>query len=307
MKLKTTLKKKRWWQDRNLMFYSILMAFPVIQFLVFYVGVNMNSILMAFQRIDVKNDAVTWTLSTIKTAFQSMTGSPELISVLVVSVISWLLLTVIGTSLGLFFSYYIYKKLPLSGAFRVILFLPSIMSAIVMATIFQFFVERAIPAIAMQFFDMKMMGLLENPETRFTSIMVYNILMGFGANVLMYTNSMSGVSQEMVEASELDGATTFQEFWYVTMPSIYPTLTMFMITGVALIFTNQLNLFSFYGVNAPGAVQTYGYYFYAKTQSAQSIAEYPILSAMGILMTVVAVPLTMFVKWAMEKHGPSED
>ncbi len=305
--MNTTSKKKHWWRDRNFLFYSILMAFPVIQFLVFYVGVNMNSILMAFQKIDVKNDTVKWTLSTIKTAFESMTGSPELISVLVVSIVAWLILTVIGTSLGLFFSYYIYKKLPLSGAFRVILFLPSIMSAIVMATIFQFFVERAIPAAAMQFFDFKMMGLMENPETRFTSIIVYNILMSFGANVLMYTNSMSGVSQEMVEASQLDGATTFQEFWYVTMPTIYPTLTMFMITGVALIFTNQLNLFSFYGVNAPGGIQTYGYYFYAKTQSAQSMAEYPLLSAMGILMTVVAVPLTMFVKWAMEKHGPSEE
>lgn len=301
------LKKKKWWKDKNFLFYCLLMAFPLVQFLVFYIGVNFNSILMAFQRIDIQKDTVEWTVSNIQNAFQMMTGSPELLSVLSVSVVSYVILTGIGIPLGLFFSYYIYKKLPLSGAFRVILFLPSIMSAIVMATIFQFFVERAIPTAMMQFFDVEMMGLMENPETRFACILFYNILMGFGANVLMYTNSMSGISQEVVEASQLDGASTLQEFLHVTLPMIYPTIAMFIFTGIAGIFTNQLNLFSFYGAAAPGGISTYGYYFYTKTQGAKSIAEYPLLSAMGLFMSAVAVPLTLLVKWLLEKFGPSED
>lgn len=301
------LKKKKWWKDKDLLFYSLLMAFPLVQFLIFYVGVNFNSILMAFQRIDIQKDTVEWTVSNVKNAFEMMTTSPELVSVMSVSILSYVILTGIGIPLGLFFSYYIYKKLPLSGAFRVILFLPSIMSAIVMATIFQFFVERALPTAMMQFFDIEMMGLLENSKTRFATIIFYNILMGFGANVLMYTNSMSGISQEVVEASQIDGASTFQEFIHVTLPMIYPTLTMFLFTGVAGIFTNQLNLFSFYGAVAPDEVSTYGYYFYTKTQGAKSIAEYPLLSAMGLLMSVVAVPLTLLVKWLLEKFGPSEN
>lgn len=292
---------------RNLLFYCLLMAFPLAQFCVFYIGVNVNSILMAFQRIDVKNDTITWTVDNIKNAFQMMTGSPELIPVMKVSIIAYLLLTVISVPLGLFFSYYIYKKLPLSGAFRVILFLPSILSAIVMATIFQFFFERAIPSIMLQFYGIEMMGLLENSSTRFASLIFYNVLMGFGANVLMYTNSMSGISQEVVESAQLDGANTIQEFWYITMPMIYPTLSMFLFTGVASIFTNQLNLFSFYGGAAPSGIQTYGYYFYTKTYGSKSMSEYPILSAMGLLMTIVVVPLTLLVKHLLEKYGPKED
>lgn len=292
---------------KNLLFYCLLIAFPLAQFCVFYIGVNVNSILMAFQRIDVKNATITWTMDNIKNAFQMMTGSPELIPVMEISIIAYLLLTVISVPLGLFFSYYIYKKLPLSGAFRVILFLPSILSAIVMATIFQFFFERAIPSIMLQFFDIEMMGLLENSSTRFASLIFYNVLMGFGANVLMYTNSMSGISQEVVESAQLDGANTIQEFWYITMPMIYPTLSMFLFTGVASIFTNQLNLFSFYGGAAPSGIQTYGYYFYTKTYGAKSMSEYPILSAMGLLMTIVVVPLTLLVKHLLEKYGPKED
>lgn len=294
-------------KKKNFLFYCLLMAFPLAQFVIFYIGVNINSILMAFQKIDISNDTIEWTLANVKNAFEMMTGSPEMLPILYVSLLAYVLLLAIGTPLGLFFSYYIYKKLPLSGAFRVILFLPSIMSAIVMATIFQFFFERAIPSIALQFFDIQMMGLMENSATRFACIIFYNILMGFGANVLMYTNSMSGISQEIVESAQLDGANTLQEFWHITMPMIYPTLSMFLFTGIAAIFTNQLNLFSFYGGDAPNGIMTYGYYFYVQTLSAKSVAEYPILSAMGLLMTIVVVPLTLLVKHCLEKYGPKED
>lgn len=300
-------KKKKWWLDKKLGFYSLLMFFPLAQFLIFYIGVNTNSILMAFQEINIKNNTVEWTMSNIKNAFEMMTTSPELLSVSSVSIIFYVLLTVIGLPLGLFFSYYIYKKLPLSGAFRVLLFLPSIISSIVVGTIFLFFMERALPAMMMQFFDIEIQGLLENTETRFVSILIYNILISFGTNVLMYTNGMSGISPDLTEAAELDGASPFQEFWYITLPMIYPTISMFLITGVASIFTNQVQLFALYGTGAPSGFQTYGYYFYMHTFFAQSKGEYSILAAMGLLMTVVVVPLTFLVKWVLEKFGPSEN
>lgn len=301
------LEKRKWWKDRDLIFYILMIAFPVFQFVVFYIGVNTSSILQAFQTIDIADNSIQWTFSNIKNAFHMMTQSPEMLTLLPTSLISYFLILGIGTPLGLFFSYYIYKKLPLHGAFRVILFLPSIISAIVMSTIFQFFVERAIPSIVQMTTGTQIMGLMENVDTRFGMIIFYNILMGFGTNVLMYSNSMSGISKEMVEASQIDGASPLREFWHITLPAIFPTLTTFLVAGVATIFSNQLNLFSFYGPNASQEISTYGYYLYVQTLSAKSISEYPLLSAMGLLITVVVVPLTLFVKWALEKYGPRED
>lgn len=294
-------------KHKDLIFYSLMMLFPIVQFCVFYIGVNFNSFLLSFQNIDLVTEEVTWTFDNISRAFSLMTTSKALLSALSMSVLSYFLLLGIGTPLGLLFSYYIYKKLPMSGAFRVLLFLPSIISAIVMVTIFQFFVERAIPAFASQLFGIKMKGLLENVSSRFATIIFYNIWVGFGTSVLMYSNGMSGISTEVVESAHLDGATGFKEFWHITLPLVYPTLTTFLITGVAGLFTNQINLYSFYGGGAPEPVQTYGYYLYMKTQAAASEAEYPPLSAMGLLLTFVAVPLTLVVKWALEKFGPKED
>lgn len=294
-------------RQKDLIFYSLMMIWPVAQFCVFYIGVNFNSILLSFQDIDIVNGTTTWTFEKIIQAFQDMTSSKNLLLTAKNSLLVYFLSLIIGTPLGLFFSYYIYKKMPGSGAFRVLLFMPSIVSGIVMVAMFQFFVEQAVPQLWSDLFGMKIKGLIENPETRFGTILFFCIWSGFGTSVLMYSNAMSGISQEVVESAHLDGATGFREFIHITFPMIFPTLSTFLITGVAGIFTNQFALYSFYGGGAPNDIQTYGYYMYMKTKNATSEAEYPILSAMGLWMTIVAVPLTLLVKWALEKFGPSED
>ena len=227
-------------KDKDLIFYTLMMLFPVAQFCVMYIGVNFNSILLAFKKIDTMSNTYTWTFANIRGAFELFTTSPVLLSAAKNSLLAYVVLTFLGTPLGLIFSYYIYKKLPMSNAFRVILFLPSIISGIVMVTIFQFFVERAIPAFASQLFGVKMKGLLENPGSRYATIIFYNLWVGFGTSVLMYSNGMSGISQEIVESAHLDGATGLTEFWKITLPMIYPTLSTFLITGIAGLFTNQI-------------------------------------------------------------------
>ncbi len=293
---------------KDLIFYSALIAYPVLQFCIFYIGVNIHSVALAFQDIDVLNNTVTWTFDNFARSFKTFTTDASMLNMAKTSVMTYALLLFIGTPLGLLFSFYIYKKLPVSGAFRVILFLPSIISAIVMTAIFNSFVERAIPEIVKMFTHTTTtpQGLLENTSTRYGTLVFYSIWVGFGTNVLMYSNGMSGISDDIVDSAHLDGCTGIKEFWHISLPLIYPTITTFLVTGVAGIFTNQLNLFSFYGTTAPIGVRTYGYYFYMHSRGA-SKGEYPPLAATGLIMTVIVVPLTLFVKWALEKFGPKED
>lgn len=194
----------------------------------------------------------------------------------------------------------------MSGFFRVLLFLPSIISAIIMVTIFRFFVERGVPEIANKLFGVEdVRGLLENPDTRFGMVMFYNIWVGFGINVLMYSNTMSGISPDVIEAGRVDGVSGFKEFWYLIFPHVYSTFTTFLIVGVSGIFINQLNLYSFYGGSSP--IQTYGYWIYVQTANAKSKAEYPVISAFGIIFTVIIVPVTFAVRKALVKFGPREE
>ena len=106
-----------------------MLAFPVAQFAVFYIGVNAESFLLAFQKIDIESDTVTWTFRNIAEAFKMMTTNTDILSMAGMSLLSYALILLIGTPLGVLFSYYIHKRLPGNGAFRLILFLPSRVSA----------------------------------------------------------------------------------------------------------------------------------------------------------------------------------
>ena len=298
---------------RDMIFYILLIAFPVVQFSFFWIGVNFNSILMTFQKIEIDVTAgqyvTRWTLETISNAFQNMFGDPAMLQIMWTSVLSWFLILIIGTPLGLIFSFYIYKEFPLSKAFRVILFLPSILSAIVMATIYNFFVERAIPAAASEWFGIQgVSGLFTNTQTRYGTLIFFNIWVGFGTSVLMYSNGMSTISQEIVDAAHIDGANGLREFWYISLPLVWQTFSTFVIVGVAGLFTNEINLYAFYGGSAPLNMQTYGYYLYMRTVAAAgNSAEYPPIAALGFIMTLIAVPLTLLVRRLLEKFGPKED
>ena len=293
----------------DLLFYIGLMIFPIAQFCVFYLGINFNSLLLTFQDIDVISNTTTYTLfGNLKEAFVRLTHESDLVTAFGQSLLAYFVPLVIGTSLALLFSYYIYKKMPMSKLFRVMLFVPSIISAIIMVVIFRFFAESAIPEFIKLFGGKKGQGLIENPNTRFGTIMFYNIWISFGVNCLMYVNAMNDIPPERVEAANLDGATGFREFWSISLPSIFSTLATFLVVGVAGIFTNQFNLFSFSGYTAPHGIMTYGYWLYRETlMTANSPAQVPVIAAMGVWMTVIAVPLTLLARWLLDKFGPSAE
>lgn len=304
--LKKKTKFRKWFNDDNI-FYYLMIAWPVFQFAVFYIATRFNAIMYSFQEYSLYNNTVKWSFEPIKTAFKMMTQDYTLRTAMENSLKSFVICTVIGMTLALLFSYYISKKFRGAGVFRVLLFLPSIISSIVIVTIFMFFVDEFIPALSQELFHTEMKGLLENKDTRFGCVMFYNIFMSFGVNVLMYSNAMSGISPEIVESAQLDGASRIREFISISLPLIFPTITTFLITGVAAIFTNQYSLFAFYGDGFEPLLVNYGQWLYVTSKNASGRAEYSTVSAIGLLLTCIVLPVTLFVKWALEKFGPSVD
>lgn len=303
-----TVKKRTRAAKGDMLFYVLMMAWPILQFCVFYIAVKFNSILYSFQRYDKLSRTFTWTLDYVKSALKMMTTGPALVETMKMTLLFFLLFTGINTPLGLLFSYYISKKQFAFGFFRVFLFLPSIICSVIMVLIYGNFVDVALPEIVRVLTGKTVGGLMSTKSTRFFAVMFYNLLVGFGVNVLMYSNAMSAISEEVVEAAHLDGATGLKEFWFITLPSIYPTLVTFLITALAGMFLNQYNLYSFFGSGEHFGLQTYGLYFYVQTLAADgSRAEYSQISAIGLWLTFIALPLTYGVKFMLEKLGPSED
>ena len=292
---------------RDMLFYIILLAFPVAQFCVFYLGVNLNSILLTFKEYDGVSGAFRWSgLENLAEVFRVF-GSKEFSYAWKNTFIVYFTGLIVGTPLALFFSFYIYKKMFGHGFFKVILFVPSIISAVVMVMIFRNFTELVIPDIAKKLFGAEMNGLLSDPKTVFGTLLFFSVWVGFGTGILMYSGAMSGISDSVVEAAKLEGASSVREFFSITLPLIWPTVVTFLVVGVAQMFVNQFNLYTFYGDTAEPEIVTIGYYLFARTANTANLIQYPFLAAMGVVLTFIAVPLTLGARFLLEKFGPSAD
>ncbi len=299
---------------KQLIFYCILLFIPVLQFCIFYIGVNFNSVLLMFKKYSVtegyspagaENFVTVW-----RTLFSPAAENHEILSYsLVNSLVLGIITIFVGISLSVVFSYFIYKKYRGSEVFKVFLFLPNIISSVVLVIIFKKFCDSALPEALKQIFNVSIPGLLANAETQLPTLMFYSVWAGFGVQVMMYSGAMSEVSVSVTEAGDLDGCTPFKEFWYIIVPSVYPTITTFTVVSVATIFVNQMNLFSFYGPSASlvnPKITTVGYYIYKEAYTGE-LTKLPGIATLGFYMTVVSIPLTYVVKYFMERFGPSED
>ena len=303
--LRVNFKNKR--SRKQFIFYCLMIALPVVQVLIFYFGVNINSILLAFKNYDRETGNYVWTgfehfVKTAKEMFTDVTWAFAFKN----SVIAWAVSTVVSMVLALFFSYYIYKKGLLKNFFRVMLFLPSIISSIVMVILFRNLVDNFIPALVLRLGGEPILGLLANHDTTMLVLIVYQILMGFGTNVLLLSGAMSSIPTSITEAAQIDGAGKLREFFTIVFPQIFPTFLTILIISLASLFSNQLNLFSFYGSYAEAQFSTVGYILYKRTLAA-SYAEYSDLAAIGIILTLIIVPITLGVRKVLEKVGPSND
>ena len=291
----------------DLFFYCVFLAWPVLQFCVFYIGVNFNSIIMSFKSAETGKI----NLDNFKWVFKFMAGA-EFRGFLSVTIRGYFITTLISTPLGLLFAYYIYKKHFGWSAFRVILFLPGIISGVVVALIFRWFVTSYVPALIPSIGDLFADEIFA--KTAFPMMMFYCIWISFGANVLMYSNKMSAIPVEIIESAHLDGAIGFKELWYIVMPNTFSTLSVFLVTGIAGLFTNQFGAYDLYQGKSIPEFKSVGYYFFVtvkqlsadliKSDGVPALRRY---AAFGIVLTIITIPLAFTLRWATEKFGPSEE
>lgn len=300
------------WNRRKLKKYAFMasiLAYPLLLFVVFWLFVNFNSILMAFQSETITGVKSFVGFRQFGEFISKVFGDGDIMSIAFKnSFIVYGINLVICMPLYILFSYLLYAKVPATRVIRSIVMIPQIVSSMIITLLFKKFVDNALPAIAEQLFGVTDFPLLLNDaEYVFPMMIFYMIWISFAFNLLVYTNAMNEVPEEIMESAHLDGVSNmFQELWYILLPSIWPTLTTFLVTGFAGILGNAGPLIAFYNTNAPADTYLMGYYYTVQVLLGNT-QTYNMLAAGGLLMTAVVAPLTFAVRWALEKYGPKED
>lgn len=288
----------------DLIFYICLILIPLIQIGIFYFGVNFQSFFLAFQKrvdgkfvFDVTYNWKQFTNDISQQGFWIKVGN---------SLIVYLFTSLTGTILATLFAYYIYKRRTFSNFFKFILFLPSVLPALLLVIMFQKFVGEGLPSYMQNFFGQQMDNffLFDKASTgiRFILVTIFTIWISFGGQVLIYTGAMDQIPPEVVEAGKIDGTTSFTEFIHIILPSILSTVGTFLVAGIGTIFTNQNNLFSFFNWNQIlEKEETIGYYLFKLVYSSGDASGYCYASFLGLICTIIVIPLSLGLRKIIER------
>lgn len=297
-------------EKKRLIFYILVLTLPLIQFAIFYIYVNFNSIIMAFSTYEdtglgySQKFGFQYFAENMSKVFDTFKKSPYLITN---SLILFVFETIIGLPSAIIFSFYIYKKRPLSKIFRVTLFMPQIISGVVFASIYSYLLS----AIGSTFGNpsLDMLSATAGVDKNRVAMIVFSVAMSFGVNVLLFSGGMGNINPSLIEAAQLDGCNSWHELIHVVIPSIFPTIVSFVVVGLAGIFTNQM--FLAHIKISHHELDTIGYFLYYQAEASDyvsksdTILNYPQLSCISLLITAVLFPLTLGVKKLLEKYGPS--
>lgn len=300
-------------KNKKLIFYIIMFAPLILQVAIFYVYVNISNIGLAFTEYSRPNGVLKSEFVWFKnfSFVLKYLFSPENSVMFGDTFMMYAVVLLIAMPIGILFSYYIYKKFPLSEVFRVVLFLPQVISGVTMTIIYLTLTNDVV---------MKLTGIANGlwggygSTVTYITIIFYTLWMSFGGNILLYCGAMSGVNDSMVEACHLDGCNVIKEFFYIILPSIYPTIVTFVLIDICSIFTQNMNLYTFFGQKdlPEGINGSIGYFITKQTAQTSYMTNYgwwnySQLSALGLMITLVTVPFSLIVRHFMEKYGPSED
>ena len=283
---------------------------PFIQFVIFYVGVNLNSFILPFQKYNLTKNSFEFVgFSDLFKNFASFLTDffhdPFMFSTFKNSLLLFIVGNFLMWPIHLVVSYALYKKVIFSRFFTVMLFVPQMVSSVVFVLVFKYLVEYGFPFILN---DPQMPSLLTNPDTGFNILLVFSQWLGLGSGMIIYIGAMVRIPDSVIEYGKIEGISAIKEFWYVVLPMIFPTMSVHLITCVMGLFTNQFVLIPFYGTSAPYSMQTFGYYFFVMViGESASYVNYPYAAAASLLFTVTVLPISLFIKWACEKFGPNPE
>lgn len=278
------------------LFVLAMLIIPIVNFIIFWVVVNFNSIVIAFQDPSHKGAFTLDNFKMIINLFKTNELKIALINTLITS--GFQIIFLVPWSFML--SYFLYKKIPLTSVWRVFLFLPSILPAIFLTGMFTYAITPAGPIGTLwgKLFNTQIPGLLvENDYARWT-ILVYFFLTNFGGQFILFSGAMSRIPKEVLESAKLDGAGMFREMFVMVLPLIWPTFSMILVLNFASIFTatGPILLLN----KGAGNSKTIAYWIFEQVNDSNGTSLY-LPAALGLACTAVLYPIISFVRWITGK------
>ncbi len=165
----------------------------------------------------------------------------------------------------LFLAILINQKIRGITLYKILIYLPVIVSIVVAAIAFKWlYAQQGILNYILSIFHINAIGWLTDPKYAIYSVIFVTIWKGIGYYMMIYLAALMSVRKELYEACDIDGAGFLRKHLTVTVPHIMPTIAL--VTTISSI--SAMKIFAEIYVMTKGgplnSTKTIVYYIYEK-------------------------------------------
>ena len=288
---------------RDMLFVYFILLWPVVHFCIFSIGMNVSMAVSAFQDPSGRFYGFE-NFKSVLTTFSGLSASSTLenprailnsLSILPLSLL-------VDMPISLLFSYVIYKKYCASKFFSVVLFIPTVISAVVLCLCFKMAISRDFGFVPQLLEGMGLSGaipangFLGDPSTSWWFILLFSIWTGISTNMIYFSSAISRISESVIESARIDGASDLRQFFVMIIPMIWGTITTVSITCISNVFGWYLP--SLLLTNGTAGTSTIGLIVIINSQARTNLN---FVSAFGVLIAIVGSFVTFGSKKLMER------
>jgi multiple sugar transport system permease protein len=121
------------------------------------------------------------------------------------------------------------------GAFRTALFAPVVTTLVAVAVIWTYLLDTRYGLInyGLGLFGVPGVDWFGDPRWSMPAIAIFAVWKNFGYNMVIFLAALQSIPGDLYEAARIDGAGPTQQFRFVTLPSLAPTLLLVSVLTVA--------------------------------------------------------------------------
>lgn len=151
------------------------------------------------------------------------------------TLVSIVVVNVVGFSLALLVT----RKLKMSNFMRTVFFMPNLIGGLILGFIWQFIFVGVFQTIGEVFNIAPLQGWLSNEKTGFWGLVIILTWQMAGYLMVIYIAALQNIPKELIEAAEIDGATSWEKTRHIIIPMVAPAFTI----SIFLTLANSFKLF----------------------------------------------------------------
>ena len=200
----------------------------------------------------------------------------------------------------LFLAILINQKIKGITLYKILIYLPVIVSIVVAAIAFKWlYAQQGILNYILNVMHINSIGWLTDPKYAIYSVIIVTIWKGIGYYMMIYLAALMSVPKELYEACDIDGANFLTKHLTVTVPHIMPTIAL--VTTISSI--SAMKIFAEIYVMTKGgplnSTKTIVYYIYEK---AFENLELGYASAMAVILLIIVMAFSLVNIFCFERN-----